>query len=121
MSRLSQEFLDGLAADFRRIVSDEKIREIFSNLERVNEVCRVLVTMKQFPVGSVKYKLLEDYGDNINKELKKPIDPRATKLLKDTVLTPKSQKLYHTALMGFCMMAGQSLVDAREAATNSST
>jgi hypothetical protein len=81
MNQSPEAFLSRMPPPLRAEVGDPKLVEIYKNMLRVREVmlCGLLMTM--IFKDSEEFRILEDYADNINQELGKQIDPRATLLI----------------------------------------
>ena len=81
MNESPEAFLLRMPRPLRAKVGDPKLVEIYKNVLRVREamLCGLLMTM--LTQGSEQFRILEDYADNINQELGKEIDPRATHLI----------------------------------------
>lgn len=97
MDESPEAFLLRMPHPLRAKVGDPKLVEIYKNMLRVREtmLCGLLMTM--LAKGSEQFCILEDYADNINQELGKEIDPRATLLVEALcLLMPRSlRKMYN--------------------------
>ena len=96
MNESPEAFLARMPAQLRSDVGDKRLIHILKNALRVREAMLAALMMMMVVKGSSEYVLLEEHADNINQELGKPIDERATRLIE--ALGPqmplKLRKLY---------------------------
>lgn len=98
MNESPEAFLARMPYQLRIDVGDARLIHIFKNALRVRESMLSGIMMAMVPPGSLEYVLLEEHGNNINLELGKPIDVRATQLIE--TLGPQMPKKLRKLYMG---------------------
>jgi hypothetical protein len=98
MNESPEDFLARMPDQLRIDVGDARLIHILKNALRLREAMLAGIMMAMVPPGSSEYVLLEEHGNNINLELGKPIDNRATQLIE--TLGPQMPKKLRKLYMG---------------------